>query len=71
MSQECSQRVTHQDKIEWPSYKHYGSAGEKYMHIDIFNSETEHKSMTEIAVHDMVDASGDLLGVLHNRCREL
>ena len=41
------------------------------MHIGIFNSETEHKYMTKIAVHDMVDASEDLLGVPHNRCKEL
>jgi hypothetical protein len=70
-SQGCSQRVTHKNEIERPSYEHYGSAAEKYTHIGIFNSETEHKPTTRITSHDMVDAPEDLSGILHNRCKEL
>src|ERR1700691_5190058 len=55
-NQICSQRVTHKNKIEWPSYKHCGSAAEKHAHIRILNSETERKPTTWIVTHEVVDA---------------
>jgi hypothetical protein len=70
-SQICSQRVTHKNKIERPSYKHRGSTAEKHAHTRIFNSETERKPTTWIVTHDVVDAPEYLPCILHNGCEEL